>query len=197
MHTGNRLLVAAALLCILLANNVFSEEHNEHEQLRSFLEQNISAASSFEDRFDAEVWLVDMSRRLEIFIKDPQQRLNLLRQVHGYAQLSQLPPELVLAVIEVESHFDRYAISRVGAQGLMQVMPFWKKEIGRPDDNLVLTETNLSYGCRILQFYLQQEQGRLSTALARYNGSAGSRVYVDKVEKAWRERWRLEALDWH
>jgi soluble lytic murein transglycosylase-like protein len=119
-----------------------------------------------------------------------------LRQVHRFAKLSQLPPELVLAVIEVESHFDRYAVSRAGAQGLMQVMPFWKAEIGRPEDNLILTETNLSYGCRILQFYLNQEKGQLSSALARYNGSAGSTIYSDKVETAWRAHWRLTPLDW-
>lgn len=98
--------------------------------------------------------------------------------------------------MEVESHFDRYAVSRAGAQGLMQVMPFWKDEIGRPGDNLIQTGTNLSYGCRILQFYLQQEQGQLRPALARYNGSAGSRVYSDKVKTVWQEHWRLTPLDW-
>ena len=56
-------------------------------------------------------------------------------------------PSWYLSVIEVESGFDRYAISRVGAQGLMQVMPFWKEEIGRGDDNLTHTATNLRYGC--------------------------------------------------
>jgi len=50
--------------------------------------------------------------------------------VHQQASELNLPPELVLAVIEVESTFDRYAVSRVGAQSLMQVMPFWKEEIG-------------------------------------------------------------------
>ena len=107
-----------------------------------------------------------------------------------------LPPELVLAVIEVESHFDRFAVSRVGAQGMMQVMPFWKDEIGRPDDNLTHNPTNLEYGCRILQFYLQRENGNLHRALARYNGSVGQRVYSDKVYRAWRNRWRTEPLAW-
>jgi soluble lytic murein transglycosylase-like protein len=168
----------------------------EHEELRQFLEQSIDDSDSFEDRFDAEVWLVDMSGRLQRFVSDPGERLHLLQDIHRYATRSQLPPELVLAVIEVESHFDRYAVSRVGAQGLMQVMPFWKDEIGRPDDNLTHNSTNLSYGCRILQFYLQQENGRLSKALARYNGSSGSRRYSNKVEAAWRRNWRGEPLDW-
>jgi soluble lytic murein transglycosylase-like protein len=102
----------------------------------------------------------------------------------------------VLSLIEVESHFDRFAISRVGAQGMMQVMPFWKNEIGRPDDNLTLNKTNFAYGCRILQFYLQREKGDLHKGLARYNGSVGRRVYSDKVYRAWRDHWRTEPLDW-
>jgi len=102
----------------------------------------------------------------------------------------------VLAVIEVESHFDRFAISRVGAQGMMQVMPFWKDEIGRPDDNLTDNLTNFEYGCRILQFYLKREKGHLHKALARYNGSVGKRIYSDKVYLAWRRHWRTTPLDW-
>jgi soluble lytic murein transglycosylase-like protein len=137
-----------------------------------------------------------MSARLSRFVDDPEQRLQLLRQIHAAATAAELPPELVLAVIEVESHFDRFAISRVGAQGMMQVMPFWKDEIGRPDDNLTDNLTNLEYGCRILQFYLQREEGRLHPALARYNGSYGSRVYSDKVYRAWRNHWRTEPLSW-
>lgn len=189
-------LLAAALAWPACAESN-TEDAAEHEELRKFLESSISASDSFEDRFDAEVWLVDMSTRLQPFVSDPAARLNLLQDIHRFASRSQLPPELVLAVIEVESHFDRYAVSRAGAQGLMQVMPFWREEIGRPGDNLTHNSTNLSYGCRILQFYLQREKGRLSTALARYNGSVGSRRYVDKVEAAWRRRWRGEMLDWH
>ncbi len=175
---------------------VNSVQEAERVELRQFLDSTINRATSFEDRYDAEVWLLDMSNRLSIYVKDPDQRLALLETIHYHARQSDLPPELVLAVIEVESHFDRFAVSRVGAQGLMQVMPFWKDEIGRPEDNLTDIRTNLSYGCRILQFYLQKEDGRLATALARYNGSAGSRVYTDKVERAWRSHWRTEPLNW-
>jgi soluble lytic murein transglycosylase-like protein len=183
-------------LLLLIAVGAQGSSDRELEDLRLFLETTINRASSFEDRFDAEVWLLDMSSRMERYIPDPDARLALLESIHFYARESDLPPELVLAVIQVESSFDRFAISRVGAQGLMQVMPFWKKEIGRPDDNLTDIHTNLSYGCRILEFYIRQEQGRLATALARYNGSHGSRVYTDKVEAAWRSNWRTAPLNW-
>jgi len=158
-------------------------------ELRKFLKSTITKADSFEDRFDAEVWLVDMSGRLTPFIKDPRQRLELLRAVHREASKADLKPDLVLALIEIESRFDNYAISSAGAQGLMQVMPFWKKEIGRPDDNLTDINTNLSYGCRILQFYLQKEKGNWMHALARYNGSYGKYWYPERVMDAWRKRW--------
>ncbi len=188
------------LLVILLATHQGAiaqpDDPAERAALRDFLDSTISDADSFEDRFDAEVWLVDMSARLNRFVTDPEQRLTLLKQIHANAARAGLPPELVLAVIEVESHFDRFALSSAGAQGMMQVMPFWKDEIGRSDDNLINTATNLEYGCRILQFYLQRENGDLHRALAAYNGSSGSRLYSNKVKRAWTQHWRTEPLNW-
>jgi soluble lytic murein transglycosylase-like protein len=102
----------------------------------------------------------------------------------------------VLAVIETESSFDRFAVSSAGAQGLMQVMPFWKMRSDARTTTSRHNATNLDYGCRILQFYLQRENGDLHRALAAYNGSSGSRVYSNKVENAWREHWRTAPLDW-
>lgn len=160
-----------------------------NDELRTFLKSTISDANSFKDRFDAEVWLIDMSGRLKPFIKDPKERLELLKAVHQEATRAKLKPDLVLALIQIESRFDKYAVSRVGAQGLMQVMPFWKNEIGRPNDNLTDMNTNLRYGCRILQFYLNKEEGRLAPALARYNGSYGKTWYPEKVMTAWQRRW--------
>ena len=191
-------LLGAAYLALLspLAVQAQPADEQEYEDLRAFLEQTIVGADSFQDRYDAEVWLVDMSARLERFVKDPQQRLDLLKAIHAAATQAGVPPELVLAVIEVESHFDRFAISRVGAQGMMQVMPFWKDEIGRPDDNLTVNATNFEYGCRILQFYLEREKGHLHRGLARYNGSLGSRKYSNKVYRAWSSHWRTEPLNW-
>lgn len=186
------------LLALTLAPAVIAQPQDEQElsELRSFLDATINSADSFQDRYDAEVWLVDMSNRLARFVDDPAVRLELLRQIHAAASRAALPPELVLSVIEVESHFNRFAISSVGAQGMMQVMPFWKDEIGRQDDNLTVNKTNFEYGCRILQFYLQRENGHLHKALARYNGSVGKRVYSDKVYLAWNNHWRTEPLDW-
>ena len=158
-------------------------------ELREVLREAASAADSFEDRFDAEVWLTDMSARLSRQVGDPDERIEILTRVHYEAARVELPPELILAVIEVESNFDRYAISVAGALGLMQVMPFWRDEIGRPNDNLIRIDTNLRYGCTILRFYLDKENGDLRRALGRYNGSLGKRKYpnkvIDKLSKKW------------
>jgi soluble lytic murein transglycosylase-like protein len=160
-------------------------------ELRQALLSAVSESESFNDKFHAEVWLMDMSNRLQRYrkMKDNEVRLDLLRMVHQEATKAGLQPELVLSVIQVESAFDRFALSYVGAQGYMQVMPFWKNEIGRSEDNLMDTRTNLRYGCTILKHYLDREKGNLIRALARYNGSLGKTKYPEKVFKAWDKYW--------
>ena len=158
--------------------------------LVSKLKLAAAAAPSFDNHYDAQVWLVSKDLPLSALIKDADQRLKLLTLIHSEATLAKVSPEIVLALIEVESGFDSYAVSSAGAQGIMQVMPFWKKEIGRPEDNLMNMQTNLRYGCTILKHYLDIEQGRLADALARYNGSYGQYWYAERVLDAWAERWR-------
>lgn len=161
-------------------------------ELRDLLQRTVNQADSFADRFDAEVWLLDMSTRLTRFIPDNEQRLTLLRLVHAEASKAGLRPDLVIALIHAESHFDRFAISSVGAQGLMQVMPFWKAELGRPQDNLTDNATNLRYGCTILAYYLKRENGNVQRALARYNGSLGQLKYPTKVMGFWYDYWYVK-----
>ena len=129
--------------------------------------------------------------RLGNQVPDAEQRLYILRQAHYEAIRNDLPPEMVLAVIDIESAFDPYAVSVAGAQGLMQVMPFWLDEIGHPEDNLIDMHTNLRMGCTILKYYMDMEKNNLRGALARYNGSYGDikHTYSTKVLDALRLRW--------
>ena len=185
-----RYLTILSVLALALGTpGLLRAEQVPDPELRERLRTAANAADSFDDRFDAEVWLTDMSARLSRQVEDPQERLRILTRVHYEATRAELPPELVLAVIEVESNFDRYAISVAGALGLMQVMPFWRDEIGRPDDNLIHVETNLRYGCTILRYYLDKEQGDLRRALGRYNGSLGKRKYPNKVIDKLTTKW--------
>ncbi len=177
------------IFCSLAITHMFAKDVPVDPRLRQLLTDAINSSESFDDRFHAEVWLVDMSNRLQRYVKDEETRLAMLKQIHLEASRSELQPELVLALIEVESHFDTYAISKSGAQGMMQIMPFWLDEIGRPDDNLIDMKTNLRMGCTILKYYMKMEKNNLHKALARYNGSAGSKVYSNKVLKALQDHW--------
>jgi soluble lytic murein transglycosylase-like protein len=144
----------------------------------------------FKDTGAAVDWLTEMSRRLESKIPNFDSRVEFLRTVHFEAIRARLDPQLVLAVIQVESNFRKYALSRSGARGYMQVMPFWVGLIGRPGDNLFSLRNNLRYGCVILKYYLEAEKGNLHRALGRYNGSLGRSDYPSLVIGAWRSAWQ-------
>ncbi len=189
-------LMLLSLLCTAYASAAHAEGHprdahaGPDPELRVILVDAIKNADSFQDRYDAEVWLTDMSHRLEKQVTDPNERLKILRTVHRYATHAQVPPELVLAVIDIESNFDRYAISASSALGLMQVMPFWVPELGYKDKNeLFKVDVNVLLGCMILKFYLDMERGDLVKGLARYNGSVGKRGYSDRVIERLRTKW--------
>ncbi len=181
--------IVVLLLICALAKVSFASAPSVDSELKTLLKQAANEADGFTDRFDAWVWLADMSGRLEKKIPDDNFRIQLLKSIHREASRAKLKPELVLAVIEVESNFDPFAISSAGARGLMQIMPFWLKEIGRPNDNLFQSNTNLRYGCTILRYYLDKENGNRIRALARYNGSLGRREYPARVFHLWNTRW--------
>ena len=185
-------LTIAALICADARAESFGNMSADDVDpaLRSKLLDAVANAESFPDRFDAEVWLTDMSARLEGKVADVDERLHILRVVHQEATRAELPPELVLAVIDVESNFDRYAISYASALGLMQVMPFWVDELGYDDQNVLFDiRHNILIGCHILKHYLDMENGDLIRGLARYNGSRGQRWYGDRVLDRLRTRW--------
>ncbi|NND37134.1 MAG: lytic transglycosylase domain-containing protein [Gammaproteobacteria bacterium] len=177
---------ACLALCAALAS---AAQQQPDPALRDLLREAMNESTSFPDKFDAQVWLTDMAMRLGNQVRDPDEKILILRQVHWEAKRVGLPPEMVLAVIDIESAFDAYAVSRAGAQGLMQVMPFWLDEIGMPGDRLVDIRTNLRMGCTILKYYYDMEKGDWIRALGRYNGSLGSRVYPEKVLNRLSSRW--------
>lgn len=183
-------LAAGVVLSLAVAKPAFAGPTGEPDAaLRERLVQALKAPKSFEDRYDAEVWLVDMSARLKPFMADATQRIDFLTTLHQEASRAGVSPELVLAVVQIESRFDRFAISRSGAEGYMQIMPFWLEEIGGKGDNLFHARTNLRMGCTILRYYLDQTHNDWVKALARYNGSAGRADYPYKVLQALNSRW--------
>jgi soluble lytic murein transglycosylase-like protein len=138
---------------------------------------------------EGDAWLQTMSTRLQKRIPNAAYREDLLRTVHYEASRAGLDPQLVLGLIQVESGFNKYAVSTAGARGFMQIMPFWPRAIGAADHNLFLLRTNLRYGCTILRHYLDRENGDLFRALGRYNGSLGQSSYPNLVLATWRKHW--------
>jgi len=164
-------------------------------EVRAGLQASIAdkpAPHAFTNSGAAVDWLTAMSQRLETRIPNFQSRVDFLRTLHFEATHAGLDPQLVLALIQIESSFRKYAVSRSGARGYMQVMPFWVGLVGRKGDNLFSLRTNLRYGCVILKHYLNLEKGDLVRALARYNGSQGKPEYPNLVIGAWRSVWRYQ-----
>ncbi len=191
-----QLLVVVALLAALpvLAGNQMYEPlaDSVRQRLSRMVSDKAPASLHFRSSQDAQRWLEAMEKRLVRRIPDRQQRLELLRAVHYEATRAGLDPQLVLGLMEVESGFRKYAVSRAGARGYMQVMPFWVKLIGQPDHNLFQRRTNLAYGCTILRHYLDVEKGDYFRALGRYNGSLGKAEYPNSVLAAWKGRWKYD-----
>ena len=170
----------------------------QYEVLSASVRASLSAAVNdrtpvdFKD-LETRAWVRGMTRRTLARFGDEESARQFLMLVRYEALRAGLDPHLVLAVIDVESRFRKYAVSKAGARGFMQVMPFWVKEIGQPNQNLFHERVNLRYGCTILRHYLDRERGNLANALGRYNGSLGQPDYPNRVFRALRERWSLEA----
>ena len=178
------------LACMSVAPHGLTATVEVDPVLRERLAQNMAEVHDHIDRFDAQVWLQVSDQRLQRYLPKQADRLELLKLVYTEATRQNLNPNLVLAVMQIESAFNRFAISYVGAQGLMKVMPFWLLEIGREQDNLINAETNIRYGKVILAHYIEVAKGDLVDALARYNGSRGRLKYPEKVIGACRKTWR-------
>ncbi|MDE2109148.1 MAG: transglycosylase SLT domain-containing protein [Gammaproteobacteria bacterium] len=161
-------------------------------ELIALVQKAAADNSSFKDKYDAQVWLMTMSNRLAPTVPDVNTRMAVLELIHEEATRAQLSPELVLAIISVESDFNRFAVSEAGAQGLMQIMPFWLKLSGQPGGNLFHENTNLRLGCTILKYYLKRSHGDIREALQRYNGATVGIDYSDRVLRALSTKWRWD-----
>jgi soluble lytic murein transglycosylase-like protein len=193
-----RMLTAGlALWFALLASLAWAGAQVE-EQLSASVQASLQAAISdraaphmvFSSESEGNAWLLEMSSRLAGKIPNSTTRTEFLTTVHYEASRAGLDPQMVLGLIQVESNFRKYAVSTAGARGFMQVMPFWVKVIGKPEQNLFHLRTNLRYGCTILRHYLAIENGDYYRALGRYNGSLGKPEYPNLVLAGWHGYWK-------
>lgn len=184
--------VAVLSLLAALALSVPARADQQRDPaLGPVVQRAITQAQCFVDRYDAAVWYTLMEPRLKRFVPEPAERLAILQQVYcetHRAGESKVPPGLVMAVMQVESDFNRWAVSSAGAVGLMQVMPYWPERLGMKGYELVHVAPNIRMGCAILRFYLQHTHNDVRLALEKYNGSVGHPEYPDRVLTDW-ERW--------
>ncbi|HMK86969.1 MAG TPA: transglycosylase SLT domain-containing protein [Steroidobacteraceae bacterium] len=162
-------------------------------ELKELLQRILGDADCFADKYESQVWYKAMEPRLSQYVASHDDRVSILNHVYCEAKRDpslRLPPDLVLALIEVESRFDAWAVSPSGAVGLMQVMPFWPRELGA-QNQLVRVAPNIRMGCEILRFYLRAEHLNWRRALARYNGSTGRDWYPALVMQRWQRVWRF------
>jgi soluble lytic murein transglycosylase-like protein len=163
--------------------------------LESLLKGIIEQGDCFADGYEAIVWHEAMEPRLARFVATHEARIEILDKVYCEAKRDpslKLPPDLVLAVIEVESRFYPFALSPTGAVGLMQVMPFWPRQLGL-QNQLIDVGPNVRIGCEILRYYLRAERHDWIRALARYNGSTASDGYPALIMQRWRQEWRYSS----
>lgn len=187
------MLVLLSLLAALPALAGAQREEALSLSVATAMQRSISDAAAprlvFANPAEGKAWLSEMSARLKKKIPDDFMREKLLVAIHYESTRAGLDPQLVMGLIQVESGFRKYAISSVGARGLMQVMPFWQRAIGTSEHNLFDMYTNLRFGCTILRHYLDIEKGDLYRALGRYNGSLGKPEYPNLVLGAWKRHW--------
>jgi soluble lytic murein transglycosylase-like protein len=187
------LAVLVALIVSLAAPVSARADEQRDPELKDLLQKIIGSADCFVDKYESEVWYKSMEPRLAQFVPTHEERVEILDHVYCEAKRDptlQIPPDLVLALMEVESRFDRWAVSPAGAVGLMQVMPFWPRQLG-VQNQLVKVAPNIRMGCEILRYYLRVEHRNWSLALARYNGSVGHNKYPALVMQRWQRAWRF------
>ncbi len=191
---GRRRAIAYALLAAWAWIVAIPPAHADQQQdagLRAVIEHAVAQAGCFSDEYESAVWFTMMEPRLVRRVPDRTERLEILRTVFCEAHRKgemRLPPGLVMAVIDIESRFNRWAVSYAGAVGLMQIMPFWPDKLGMQRHQLTQIGPNIRMGCAILRYYLKYESNNVQKALARYNGSVGRRTYPDLVIGSW-SRW--------
>jgi soluble lytic murein transglycosylase-like protein len=157
---------------------------------------------SEQDQASYQHWLAHTQAQLERKLKDkkgqprlpelssPELQQAFLQTVWYESRRAALDPTLVMGLIEVESGFRKFAISSAGARGVMQVMPFWTRQLGAADASVLFQwQANMRFGCVILRHYLSLEKGNMHMALGRYNGSRGQLAYPQAVLAAQR-RWQ-------
>lgn len=105
--------------------------------------------------------------------------INIHRLIEGTSRLHGVDPELVRAIVQVESNFNPNAVSYRGAMGLMQLIPATAERFGVR--NAFDPAANLDAGVRYLKYLIQSFNGDLKLALAAYNAGENTVSRLGRV----------------
>lgn len=198
------------LLCLLAASASAGPQREEHlaDPVRIAMSSAVADMPpptpylpTPQDEQVYQLWMTQTQAQLQRKLQDKKGQVRLpelatpelqqafLQTVWYESRRAALDPALVMGLMEVESGFRKFAISSAGARGVMQVMPFWTRQLGTGDAAVLFQwQANLRFGCVILRHYLSLEKGDLHMALGRYNGSRGQLAYPQAVLAA-QKRW--------
>lgn len=190
-------LLGAAILLLATAP-ARSEETNGAEPpgLTQTTTTDDSSATTTEIKPADRQKALGLSRHIQHKYRIPAHKANqIVQEAIDNGRRHSLDPELILALIAVESTFKERAVSRVGARGLMQVMPgSHRRKVGEIGGTHALFDPvkNIHVGSRILVKYLDAHSGDLRRALLSYNGSLGTRSsFPDRVMRIYRDLRRV------
>mgnify|MGYP000284446402 CR=1 FL=1 len=200
MHKKHLIHSLVKLLALLISLH-FSGVSQAKEAIRIYKYNSVSGTTSFSDIEPINVYyevvkLGCYACYLNSHIDWQKSKLYLdlfTDTINHAANLYQMDPAFIRAIIHAESHFDHQAVSKQGAQGLMQLMPATAKSLG-VDDPFV-AEQNIPAGTKHLARLLKKYHGNRKLAAAAYNAGEGNvkkyhgippfketKVYIERVE---------------
>jgi soluble lytic murein transglycosylase-like protein len=169
------------LICAI----ILSARQVENRKTILSLQKTISELNVTIDTHDEAIAKTDFYRFQEnIFSMQAPEFARITHSVFSLSRKHGFSPYLVMAIIFVESRFDRHAVSRAGAYGLMQVnYPVWKDALSIDRGKLTQVDYNIELGLTILKGYLREAKGDSLKALILYNNGykSPSTNYQEKV----------------
>jgi hypothetical protein len=164
---------AVLLIVVALLSLVILQESKMLRKEREFLRESLNKQNGDIEqlRVDVSTSMTETVVYLKILVLKPSIDRSLAREIAKSlairAKEHRRDPDLVLAMMDVESNFNPNAVSHMGAVGLMQIMPVWKKDFGI-DKDLHDVDTSINYGLTILSTY-EKVYGNIDMALTAYN----------------------------
>lgn len=157
--THTAFLILLLLLSQLLMNNISSSANEIKAQI---VETNSSLNNNINEQI---IFLKIMILNSQI---EHELAKDITNSIYKWARVHGQDPDLMLALIKVESNFNPKAVSSVGAEGLTQIMPFWYEIFTEPSGSFKRIDKSIEYGYKILALY-ERQYGTVDMALTAYN----------------------------